>query len=102
MRKPSIVIVLLGVLALLATTTTPSASAQQFRLVWHDSHTGITQHDKHWTSNIVSLAGRQATMNFRFETVRAWIEKRRSILGIIPLRPTTKIETPGKNSGRLR
>jgi hypothetical protein len=93
---------LLGFFALTFGMQTPQATAQKFRLAWRNNQTGATLHDRYWTDNISALLAREAAINFNSTTVWAWVEKRRSLLGIVPLSPTAKIVKPEKKSGRLR
>jgi hypothetical protein len=100
-------VVLLGVVALLVFGAMPHAAAQgKFRLAWHDSRTGTTQHDKHWTNDIGSVVIRTFEMNLDPKQSNwSWPEQQRKILGIFPWFPTKHVESdinPEKISGRLR
>jgi hypothetical protein len=102
MKKLSSLFVLLGVFMLLVVATAPSASAQEFRLAWHNSKTGVTQHDAQWTDDIACLVGRELAMNFQVRNTSAWIERKRRLFGFIPLRSERIEPKPSKFSGRLR
>ena len=101
MRKLSSLLILLGVLTLLVAAT-PSASAQGFRLAWHNSQTGVTQHDVQWTDDIARLVGRELAVNFRSKNTSAWIERKQKWFGLIPRRAKRIEPKPRKFPGRLR
>jgi hypothetical protein len=100
-RSAFVLFVILGI-------ALPTISAQKqelYRLAWRDDKTAVVQHDKNWTSDLGTLFVRELKINFsQAGSRRSWIQRKRTILGIIPWFPKDAKFRDGSTqaSGRFR